>query len=517
MCRPLESSSTNVMRNVKLLRRMGSDERRYRIMISGSEKIPAGRPREQSKWLQCQSTGCVLTHFPAEVIDFDLASAIINPHYAMPTSAGVNKEIILRRDERMARLSFTNLKHVLKFQQAITGFKAWDSYCEFNVLVSFVVAGRKDPIVEKACIQLWIPKSIDGPLVTNTDMHPEMTAAEWPRRSGTMATTISAVTPEPHARPRNSTSTWADRSVRGPENIPLQRTGRSPTVFSASWPRQTSPGPIESSPPRHNGMIPTSSGHRASPISRKPVPTQLAGSPTRSAVLSPVASSTLSVPQGQRTLSISSNASNPVSANNSNSSGADSHTQTVSTGSNTTGYLHKPPTKPKLVLFTENPKDGHVSFVTIDIDEDTSPNPERCNCRRAGRDGSACNISAIERRKGNGSLQARRYEAKGGEDDWNLARLALNSSASSNEVAWPNLKRVSLKFPTAQARVNLGGRPNQCQCKNKNQGLRDLQNCLDQGHRGRWGEVQEFYRRQVNEYHRVRYESHQQVINEPMN
>ena len=132
------------------------------------------------------------------MIDFDLNSAIINPQYALPLSNGAMKEIILHRDERIARLSFTTMSNALKFQQSITGYKAWASYTQFNVMVSFVIANRKEPIVERASIQLWIPKAVDGSLVTNADVAAEANNGSVPTRSSTMATnTTSGAVPIP--------------------------------------------------------------------------------------------------------------------------------------------------------------------------------------------------------------------------------------------------------------------------------------------------------------------------------
>ncbi|GKT65172.1 hypothetical protein ColTof4_07558 [Colletotrichum tofieldiae] len=36
-------------------------------------------------------------------------------------------------------------------------------------MVSFVVSGKGEPIVETACVQLWVPKQLDGQLVTNNE------------------------------------------------------------------------------------------------------------------------------------------------------------------------------------------------------------------------------------------------------------------------------------------------------------------------------------------------------------
>lgn len=533
---------------------MGSDGRKYRILVSGSERTTSGKPRDQSKHSSLTPSSSDRTDtIQAEVIDFDLASAILNPHYAMPSSRGLDREIILHRDERIAKLSFVNLKDVLKFQQAVTGFKAWASYCEYDVLVSFVVAGLKDPIVEKACVQLWIPKPVEGALVTNQDVTKD--SGNGPSREGSMARSATGVyssSPDPQHRGRDNSGTW---STRGPEPIPtVNQQQRNPTILSTHRTRYESPGPMGSSPPRgtmfsHSMPTPPSSHPRQIP--RKPVGTSspfpqapasprssgpLSSSPTQMLSSSPqrigtTFGSSLNVPnmpQSRRAQSISSNVSNSAFSN-SNSSGSDAHTLTISTGSNTTGYLHQRPLKPRLVLFTQNPKDGQRSFVSIDVDDETTINPERCDCRRSGKEGARCAITSIERRKGSANLEAKRYKTSRMREelDWNLARLASNSSFLSSaspslaaastegeETAWPNVKRVSFMFSTPQARAKFGGSPSECRCVNRTNG--ELKECLRLGHKGFLGEVQEYHRIQMNNYHQVRYESHQQVVNSPL-
>ncbi|KAI8239439.1 hypothetical protein K4K57_008838 [Colletotrichum sp. SAR 10_99] len=95
---------------------MGADGRRFRINITGVEQGAVRSARRQ-----------------AETIDFDITSVILNPLYANPSSSGV-LEMILRKDERIARLSFMGRKDIIKFQQAVTGFKAFDNYCQYNTM-----------------------------------------------------------------------------------------------------------------------------------------------------------------------------------------------------------------------------------------------------------------------------------------------------------------------------------------------------------------------------------------------
>lgn len=240
--------------------------------------------------------------------------------------------------------------------------------------------------------------------------------------------------------------------------------------------------------------------------------TTIQSSPPQPGFLSPTTTDRSAT---NRSYSVSSAVSSAVS-NTSNSSGSDSHTIVVSTGSSTTGFLHRRPPKPMLVFFTQDPQGGQLAFVTVQIDEETAVNPERCNCRQSGRAGAACPIAAVERKKGDADLEARRYELSrpGGEMDWNLGRLALNNPESSSDASsWAGLRRVSIMFPQAADRAVFGGTPNQCQHRGKNLTVGELAECLKLGHRGLWGEVQEHYRKKGNEYHDARFKGQKHVVN----
>lgn len=501
---PLQSSSSTVEQSAKLLRRLGSEGQRFRVMIAGTEQTAAGRPRQQ-----------------VEVIDFDITSARLNPQYALPRGGGIVKEIILRRDERIAKMSFQSMSHLLKFQQAVTGWKAWGSYIQYNALVMFVLGGRKDPLVEQASIQLWIPKQTEGSLVTNSDAAATTTnGMPAPSRNGSIATSyLGSSPPQP---PQPSRSMAPPNILPGTNlfnNNPRASQGRHPSLptipqrqstnssaFSSSWPRQSSPDPIGGPSPTDRQNFFPGPPRQAPP--RKPV--GQTPSPRRSGTLFPVPSHSTN----GRSHSVSSAISTAAVSTSSNSSSSDVRSVSISTGTNTTGFLHQKPPKPMLVIFTENPQDGKFSFVTVKIDEDTNIEPERCNCRRSDKDGTSCAVAAIERQKGGSNLDARRYEpSSSGQDlDWNIARLALNNPAStSKDTNLPNLRRLSIAFPDSHARAIFGGTPNKCHCKVKNEG--ELKKCLRDGHRGLWGEVQEFYRKQGHNFHKERYERQQQVVN----
>ncbi|GJC88101.1 hypothetical protein ColLi_10939 [Colletotrichum liriopes] len=192
--------------------------------------------------------------------------------------------------------------------------------------------------------------------------------------------------------------------------------------------------------------------------------------------------------------------------------GHEVRTATVSIGGQTTGTVHRRPLKPMLMLFTQNPQTGALAMVTIDIDEDTEVNPDRCNCRRSGRDGSSCRISAIEQSRGKAEMSVRRFESRDGDMDWNLAKLALGRRGDREHAAaaWKDVRRISIMFPTAEDRSKFGGTPNICQCNARTEA--GLGQCLRNMHKGFFGLVKESGRQQLNEYHRARFGSQHDVV-----
>lgn len=506
---------------------MGSDGQRFRIIISGEEQTAAGRPRQQSEkeiFNPCGPVGLHADSCVAEVIDFDLASVTIHPQYAMPTSNGATLDMILRRDEKIARLTFMKMSHIMKFQQCITGFKTWASYSQYNAIVRFVVTGHKEPFVEQACVQLWIPKSVDGSIVTSTDMVAE--GNESPVAVSSLAPTTTLATPfssRPESR-NNSVATTdiyernSESAIQGPrmDHYSMQATQQQQqqqqhrsSMLSPRCPSRFSPPPAVSPVP--------SSGTSGSRMMLQPrgqlfgtsYTAQLLPSPHRFGYTSTNrtngkntrgASSSLNIPTAVTIMTPTANIS----------SSSNGYTVTIPTGPYTTGSLHVRPPKPMLVLFTRSLADGELSLVTIQIDEETAVNPERCDCRRIGREGLSCRIAAVERRRGKANLEARRFDVSGsGETGWNAACLSLNNP-SSRATTWPSLNRVSITFPHPEDRAKFGGTPNQCRCTIKNDG--DMRHCLGMGHMGLWGEVQEFHRRRCNEFHMAKCEKQQQVV-----
>lgn len=382
------------------------------------------------------------------------------------------------------------------------------------------MSGRGDPIVEGACVQLWVPKQLDGQLVTNNEATLEQSTS--PSQPGAFSPSNTT------SRQSTLRSVWntANPFTTSPTETGSMWGNSGPPAVGASWSRSMPSPPTITGPfaVRSPMMIPRrpvrlGSTQTASPPSanRQATLSTSPASPRSSSLLpnswqsrAPSVSTVNSRPD--RTFSVSSNHSATTSPSNNTSSGSDAHTVTVTIGGHTTGTVHRRPPKPMLVLFTQNLQTGKRALVTIDIDEDTDVNPDRCNCRRSGRDGSSCQIAAIEQNRGNTELSVRRYESRDDDMDWNLAKLALGRRGEKEYAAavWKDVRRISIMFPTSQDRAKFGGTPNVCQCSAKTE--TELSKCLKDKHKGLLGFVRESGRQQLNEYHRVRFESQQDVV-----
>lgn len=301
-----------------------------------------------------------------------------------------------------------------------------------------------------------------------------------------------------------TTSSFSTSPGQRPFAGPLQTHGisRKPVQSFASGSLSNGPQPSRQ-PTAHPVPIPGSSQSRNlySPRSSSQQLSPPADTRTRHSSVSTTHS---------RTFSISSDKSSALS--NTSSSGSDAPTVTVTTGGNTTGMLHVAPTKPMLVLFTQNTKTNRLSLVAFPLDEETSVNPGLCFCSRSGREGASCRIASLQRREGKEELRARRVESVSGDADWNIARLARGwRDDKSGNGEWKGVTRISIEFPDANARAHFAGTPNLCGCKPRLES--ELKRCIDQGHRGLIGEVQERYRRDAIKHHKARAQAQHVVVN----
>ncbi|KAF6826331.1 hypothetical protein CMUS01_09486 [Colletotrichum musicola] len=132
--------------------------------------------------------------------------------------------------------------------------------------------------------------------------------------------------------------------------------------------------------------------------------------------------------------------------------------------------------KPMLVLFAQDMTTKKTTLVAMEIDGDTIVNPERCNCRRPGLDGSACTIASIEPqgRWLQGNLPVRKFE---GQNAWDVAQLAIERRGDIHYAAasWKDIRRISIMFPSSEGRARFGGTPSLCGCG---------KTCLEAQHKG---------------------------------
>lgn len=148
------------------------------------------------------------------------------------------------------------------------------------------------------------------------------------------------------------------------------------------------------------------------------------------------------------------------------------------------GVIRPRPRSPLLVLFTRELESSKRSIVAIKVDDETVPNPERCNCHKS-RD---CRIAALEQRYG--KFHAQRLEHR---EKWNLLPL----QAAPN---WNGLLRVSILFPTTDARYKFSGA--YCGCRVATES--DIDRCLSKSHPGLLGIARVYYRRQMIMWHEQR-------------
>ncbi|GME27912.1 aspartate aminotransferase protein [Neofusicoccum parvum] len=129
----------------------------------------------------------------------------------------------------------------------------------------------------------------------------------------------------------------------------------------------------------------------------------------------------------------------------------------MDTGLGTAGIRMDKPEMPKLILFLESKKSGSLSFLSVDMDEDTFINIQTCECRRSK---SRCTISVIEHSKG--PLPARRIASKDNLKSWNLAKLGSSQPPPRPDPhALKDLRWVKLQFASVEDREKFSVRFNE--------------------------------------------------------
>ncbi|KAJ9642888.1 hypothetical protein H2199_004409 [Coniosporium tulheliwenetii] len=174
----------------------------------------------------------------------------------------------------------------------------------------------------------------------------------------------------------------------------------------------------------------------------------------------------------------------------------------IDTGSGI-GLIHEKPLKPLLVMFLKS-QDGRnkLSFLTIQIDDTTRINWERCDCRKGRND---CRIVAIERQSS--ALLAQRYESGQGSAGWNIAAVGRSQRKELPEFECKGLKRISLRFQGPKEREDFGGK--MCRCNPQLQG--EEKECI-RIHQGIFGQVRQIGKQRLEKYHRARQQNSRQSI-----
>jgi len=179
--------------------------------------------------------------------------------------------------------------------------------------------------------------------------------------------------------------------------------------------------------------------------------------------------------------------------------------------------LHCKPTEPLMVLFTKNPKTDTHSVVGVMVDDDTYANYFACQCLN----GTNCRISILEQksktclnilRLGPGGTVASRFAGVPQCDILPLSdslrgeRMARQAGSSK---MWRKMMRVTICHNNPASCVEFAGKP--CICLTPdNEG--ELMTCLASWHRGRLGLLKEWYRREMVEWDRNRYQTTGNVI-----
>jgi len=362
-------------------------------------------------------------------------------------------------------------------------------------------AEQNKSLLEDVTVQLWIPSSIKGwPDTGNwgiASVEPprvQMTPKAASRRTSiaSQASTSRNIGYAGYGSPEKPLGEWdGSHSPAGTRFLP----SRGSKFFH---PSQEMMSQILTSPTHHSSEGPFNNW--AAPftptISQSPSPQQYAPAfarvPTQPNIGAPNAF--LQQTQNPRRYSTYSSYTTANSCVSHSSSSSENTIAVKLDGNSTgTGYgtIRARPRNPLLVLFTRDPTTARRSIVAITLDDETKPNLSRCKCLQS----LTCPITALEREKrGLGGLSsssmllAQRLENR---QRWDL--LPLAASRSTDTASWDGLCRVSILFPTAEARNGFGG--GYCQCRTVTEG--DVDACLEACHQGLLGVVKVYHRRQL--------------------
>ncbi|KKZ66723.1 hypothetical protein EMCG_07554 [[Emmonsia] crescens] len=392
------------------------------------------------------------------IIDINLESASLIPLYAMPTFSRDTNDILLRTPGEDNKFSFPTMKDLLRFQHAFTGHKPYLFYSQTNAKVAFVVSNQK-PVVEDAVVQLWIPKRLEGYFVDE-----EQSQDEEPWLEGRDIHPTSPITV-----PRSSTPSSPLNMFPGSPQSLFHTTNR----FRTQSIDQRSLGSHSSST--------TPSGSSLGSL----------GSRDHESNMNFTSLTTYSSQRRSTMTSVASKSSQS--------------TVTVLNMGDTNGFLHQKPKRPTLVIFSRSSVGANeLTITSIKIDDQTAVNAERCDCRKAN---SSCAITAIEQAKGKSCLEAQRFVAKEGVEDFDVGKLGFARRKEYPHAVYKGLNRISISFENSQERKSFGGY--KCPCKLDTWG--NFNNCIGAGHQGIFGEVKAIGQQELRAYYRAA-EGHADIV-----
>jgi hypothetical protein len=271
--------------------------------------------------------------------------------------------------------------------------------------VAFVVASCR-PVEQDAVIQIWIPKQVEGELVS--DEPQETTSSSMPQSPDSIAG---------HPLKTMPVELPADNY-----DIPI-----SPTQSVSSGYSNFCPAPVPFGPDSYNAPLnpPAYCAWSKETGSSGSYRTSTPASSCASFRTSKPASSGASIITGRSTTS--------------------QRTVTVIDTGGSKGYLHQKPLRPTLVIYSRE-RDGlrRPAITCVKMDDETQVNPERCDCRKGVN--STCVITAIERSKGGSVLHAQRYVASEQLEGFDVGFLGVTRRKEYPHCAYEGLKRISIAF-----------------------------------------------------------------------
>lgn len=162
-----------------------------------------------------------------KVVNFNTDTAALIPIYADPVGERGSPpplEVVLEENHVSHQYVFLDIKHVLLFQQALTGFKVAADYMQSHAVAMFIRPGQQKSVKEDVTVQLWLPSCIKEQSETaggNTNRTPSITSQE------------TALLNASHAR--RPSSLFSSRSATGMSVMSYSSSGSEDTVgFNAA-------------------------------------------------------------------------------------------------------------------------------------------------------------------------------------------------------------------------------------------------------------------------------------------